>query len=135
LNDYQRPAQQHLAWHESLEMHELVAFQANHLMTSKMQLPKVQDPTLRELYMECIDGLQQNLRELIPYYQQASATGTRKGEDESQRPTSVEKQLLNAIQLHGKVFYFMYQRGYYPAYQFDKILANDLKMAHTAMSM
>jgi hypothetical protein len=61
----------HLAWHETMEMHELAAMQAHCLMDFKMQLPNVQDPTLRGLYTEAIHGIEQNLRELVPLYQHA----------------------------------------------------------------
>ncbi|SEL58945.1 spore coat protein F [Paenibacillus sp. cl141a] len=35
----------HLAWHETLEIHELTAFQANHLMAFKMSVHDVKDHT------------------------------------------------------------------------------------------
>lgn len=38
-----QPDQKHLAWHETLEMHELAAFQANHLTAFKMHLPDIKD--------------------------------------------------------------------------------------------
>lgn len=66
----------HLAWHETLEIHELTAFQANNLMGFKMSLHDIKDPELHGLYTEAINGVEQNLRELLPYFSQAP-TGTR----------------------------------------------------------
>jgi spore coat protein F len=155
----------HLAWHETMEMHELAAMQAHGLMDFKMQLPNVQDPTLRGLYTETIHGVEQNLRELVPFYPLAPVApapgGTRAdltafyaghllnfaknsvrnyaiGITETATPSlreTFQRHLIKAVQLHGKVFYFMLQRGYYPAYQLDRLLANDLKMVNQAMSM
>ena len=58
----------HLAWHETLEIHELTAFQANNLMGFKMSLHDIKDPELHGLYTEAINGVEQNLRELLPYF-------------------------------------------------------------------
>lgn len=58
----------HLAWHETLELHELVAFQSTQLVGCKKKLPSIQDPALRSLYTETIKCLEQNLRDLLPYY-------------------------------------------------------------------
>jgi spore coat protein F len=168
----QQQAPQHLAWHETLEMHELAALQAHCLMDFKMALPGVQDAALRGLYTEAIQGIQQNLRDLTPFYTKApvppsaggarSATGDARadmtafyagkllsfaksavrnyaiGITETATPAlreTFQRHLLKAIQLHGKVFAFMYQHGYYPAYELDKLLANDLKMARQALSI
>jgi spore coat protein F len=158
-------AKQHLAWHETLEMHELVAYQANHLMAFKMQLPNVQDPALRGLYAEAIQGTEQNLRDLIPYYPMAPKVETRAGAGadltafyaghllgycktavrnyaaaitETATPSlreTFQNHLLKAIQLHGKVFNFMYERGLYPAYHWDQLLAGNVKMAQAALTM
>lgn len=45
------------------------------------------------------------------------------------------KQLVAGIQLHANVFYFMLQRGYYPSYNLDQLLANDVQNAQKALSM
>ncbi|WP_213617960.1 spore coat protein [Paenibacillus sp. J22TS3] len=156
---------QHLAWHETLEMHELVAFQSNHLMGFKMTLPGVTDPQLRALYEETIRSLEKNLKELLPYFSQAPVVGTRSipsGDltafhaahlllfaktavrnyaiaiTETATPQlreTFQKQLNNAINLHGKVFYFMLERNLYPAYNLDQLLADDVKNAKKAMQL
>ena len=61
----------HLAWHETLELHEVVAMTAHYLAEFKMQLENVQDPTLRGLYMETIRSLEQNTLDLLPFYEKA----------------------------------------------------------------
>ncbi|WP_245629906.1 spore coat protein [Domibacillus robiginosus] len=62
---------QHLAWHETLELHEVVATASHFLAEFKMQLANVQNPTLRGLYMETIRSLEQNTRDLLPFYEKA----------------------------------------------------------------
>jgi spore coat protein F len=152
----------HLAWHETMELHELVAFQSVQLLAFKKKLPSLQDPAVRSLYMEAIQGMEQNLRELLQYYPLAPSM------ERSERPdlsaleaahllvcakTSVrnyataitetatpqlretfQRHLLKAIDLHAKVFYFLYQRGLYPAYDLQQLLASDINLANTALS-
>lgn len=43
-----------LAWHETLEIHELVASQANALMRLKMSIKKIADSQLRSIYHNAI---------------------------------------------------------------------------------
>ena len=155
--------QGHLAWHETLDMHELVAFQSFGLIGLKKNIRNVQDPGLRQIYLEAIQGVEQNLRELLPFYP-AAPKPERKSDDDMNAfysgtllgfaKTSVrnyaiaitetatpqlreilQSQLNKAIQLHGKVFYYMYQRGYYPSYNLSQLLANDVKNAQNALSM
>lgn len=52
-------------------MHELTAFQANHLMAFKMMLDDVKDAKLRGLYEEAIYAMENNLKELLGYYPMA----------------------------------------------------------------
>lgn len=153
----------HLAWHETLEMHELAVFQSNGLITLKRTLPYVQDPTFRAIYVEAIRGVEQNLHELLQFYP-AAPIGERQSSHDMNAfysgsllgfaKTSVrnyaiaitetatpqlrevlKNQLLRAIQLHGKVYYYMYSQGYYPSYNLQQLLANDVKIAKNALSM
>jgi len=156
--------QGHLAWHETLELHELVAYQTAHLMAFKKKLPTLQDPSLRALYAETIASLEKNLRELLAFYPRApianreevavdlsalesahllgfAKTAVRNyaiAITETATPqlrAVLEKQLVAAIALHAKVFAFMYERGWYPSYNLNQLLANDVKMAGAALSM
>ena len=72
-----------LAWHETLELHELVAFQSLGLMKLKMSIKMVTDNELRELYRMCIQDLEKNLHELLKYY--PSAPGFQSREEEEVR--------------------------------------------------
>lgn len=44
-----------------------------------------------------------------------------------------QSHLQKAIKLHAKVFNFMLERSYYPAYHLDQLLANNLKNANAAL--
>jgi spore coat protein F len=72
-----------LAWHETLELHEMVAFQSLGLMKLKMSINKVTDTELRELYRLSIRDLEKNLNELLKFY--PSAQGYQGREEEEVR--------------------------------------------------
>ncbi|CAI6060297.1 Spore coat protein F [Cohnella sp. JJ-181] len=165
MYENQRQTQpQHLAWHETMEMHETVAFQSNHLMAFKMHMAEVKEAGLRQLYQETIRSLEQNLKELLPYYQAAPTSELRAGTDDKTAffathlllfaKTAVRnyaiaitetatpalrdtflKQLNQAIMLHGKVFAYMQSKGLYPAYDLKLLLASDQKNAAEALKM
>lgn len=61
-----------LAWHETLELHELVAFQSMGLMKLKMSMKKITDRELIELYKMCIHDLEGNLKALLKFYPSAA---------------------------------------------------------------
>lgn len=155
----------HLAWHETLELHELVAFQTGQLVSFKKKLPTLQDPGLRALYTEAVITIERNLCELLQFYPHAAGL-ERNAADDVELPTAESaqllgfaktavrnysiaitetatpqlrtvfvNQLLQAIQFHAKVFHFMFQRGYYPAYNLELLLAGDVKNAMAAMSL
>ncbi|CAF1886727.1 spore coat protein CotF [Bacillus subtilis] len=153
-----------LAWHETLEMHELVAFQSNGLIKLKKMIREVKDPQLRQLYTVSIQGVEQNLRELLPFFPQAPHREDEE-EERADNPfysgdllgfakTSVRsyaiaitetatpqlrnvlvKQLNAAIQLHAQVYRYMYQHGYYPSNNLSELLKNDVRNANRAISM
>jgi spore coat protein F len=154
----------HLAWHETLELHELVAFQASQLVSFKKKFPSLQDPVLRTLYAEAISALTQHIQELLQYYPHAP-TMERNGEivelpgaesgqllgfaktairnyalaiTETATPQlreTFQRHLFNAIGLHARVFGFMYERGYYPAYDLQQLLNNDVRNARIALML
>lgn len=156
--------QRHLAWHETLEIHELIAFQSIGLIKLKKAFPEITDPVLKNLYSEAIKGLSKNIQELLRFYPMAPKadredeeiredllpfyagdllalfkTGVRNYSiaiTETATPAlrSVLKQhLLATIDIHAKVYSFMYSKGLYPSYQFDKLLQNDVNLAHKAL--
>lgn len=155
---------QHLAWHETMELHELTAFQSTHLALFKQKLCTIEDPELRALYMETICNIENNLRELLRFYPAApqayrnqnqpdftafEAAGLLGFAKTSVRNYSIaitetatpvlrdtfQKHLNCAIYLHACIFNFMYARGYYPSYNLDQLLAHDIQMANAALSL
>lgn len=60
-----------LAWHETLMLHELVAYQTNCLMTFKKTVSDVSDNKLHALYRQTIKDIEKNLTELLQFYQYA----------------------------------------------------------------
>ncbi|MFZ7943827.1 spore coat protein [Neobacillus sp. 19] len=70
-----------LAWHETLELHELVSFQSMGLMKLKMSFKKVTDNELKELYKMCIHDLEGNIKELLKFYPMAQGHQTREEEE------------------------------------------------------
>ncbi|HET6872654.1 MAG TPA: spore coat protein, partial [Sporolactobacillaceae bacterium] len=66
----ERPA--HLAWHETLELHEMVAMQSTALMKCKLFVGEVKDSTLMHLYNQSIADLEHNLKELLRFYPKAA---------------------------------------------------------------
>jgi spore coat protein F len=154
----------HLAWHETMELHELIAFQANGLMKLKKSVGKVECPTLKTIYMNTIEGLETNLKELLPFIPAAPMyKDARELRDDSafyagdllglaktavrnyaiaitETATPVLRQtfvqhLGKAIDTHEKVFRYMYERGYYPAYDLNQLLHNDVRNANKAIAM
>lgn len=125
---------------------------------------EVKDPQLRQLYNVSIQGVEQNLRELLPFFPQAPHREDEE-EERADNPfysgdllgfakTSVRsyaiaitetatpqlrnvlvKQLNAAIQLHAQVYRYMYQHGYYPSYNLSELLKNDVRNANRAISM
>ncbi|MFC2948144.1 spore coat protein [Virgibacillus sediminis] len=155
----------HLAWHETLELHELVAFQSIGLMKLKRFFPEVKDAELRSIYGHTIKSLENNLKELLQFYSFAPRddeqedfrnmdTGFFSGDLLGFAKTSVRyyaiaitetatpvlreilnKQLQQAIQTHAMVFNYMYEKGYYPSYDLEKLLRNDIRKAGNAINM
>jgi len=70
-----------LAWHETMELHELVGFQSIALMKLKMSFKKVTDHELQDLYKKCIHELEANIKELLKFYPQAQGYHERDVED------------------------------------------------------
>ncbi|WP_373309308.1 MULTISPECIES: spore coat protein [Paenibacillus] len=158
----------HLAWHETMELHELTAASSNYLIAMKMHVHHVTDPHLHELYEEAIHMTEGNIKDLLHFYSMAPmATRTNKSKSEHHDMTgfyaghllaylktlirsyagaitetatpqlreTFVKQLNHAIKLHAKVFNFMLERGFYPAYDLHKLLENDKKNAQKALEM
>lgn len=155
-----------LAWHETLELHEIVAAQSNTLMQLKKSVNKIKDKRLHDLYEYAINGIEKDLKQLVSFYSYepyparsdeayrdeessfyaGSLLGAAKNAvkmyaaaiTETATPslrTMFIEQLDKAIKLHYKVFGYMYEHGYYPAYDLQQLRENDLKNAHKALKM
>jgi spore coat protein F len=154
-----------LAWHETMELHEIVAFQSLGLMKLKMSIKKVTDNELKELYKRCIQELESNLNELLKFYPQAQGYQAREAnvrEDvsffaaellalsselvrclaaaitETATPSlrkTFTNQLVAAIQGHERAFNYLYKHGYYPAYDLGHLLGQDVHNAQNAINM
>ncbi|WP_026673279.1 spore coat protein [Alkalihalobacterium bogoriense] len=155
----------HLAWHETLEIHELVATQSIGLMNLKKALPEITDSELKKIYDQTIQGLSQNIRELLEFYPLAPKPNREVAErndmasffagdllalaktsvrnyaiaiTETATPalrTVLTNHLLKAIETHATIFNYMYQKSDYPAYDFVKLLENDVNLAQKALSL
>jgi spore coat protein F len=155
---------QTLAWHETLEIHELVAFQSVGLMKLKMALKKVNDSELQVVYQKTIKDLELHITELVQYYSMAPSGESRDeavgdlafyaGDllalmkasvrnysialTETATPVlrkTLTNHLLRSIKGHSRIYNYMYQNGYYPSYDLGELLNNDLKLANKALRM
>ncbi|KKB33471.1 spore coat protein [Bacillus thermotolerans] len=161
MDPYHQPT---LAWHETLELHELVAFQSIGLMKTKMGLKEIQDQSLKNIYMRTIQELEMNLKELLQFYPYAPHPGPSNeyrvadsflaGDllsfakaavrnygvaiTETATPALrqiLKKQLNQAIDSHERIYRYMYKNGLYPSYDLNKLLQHDIVLAKNALSM
>ncbi|UTR08659.1 spore coat protein [Evansella sp. LMS18] len=160
--------EKHLAWHETLEIHELTAMQSIGLMKLKKALPEIKERELQQIYRTGIQGLTANLNELLEFFPNMP----RDTEEEEERADSnvspafyagdllalaktsvrnyaiaitetatpsvrqvLRKQLNRHMDLHAAVFNYMYKNSYYPAYNLEKLLDGDVRLARKALSM
>lgn len=128
----------------------------------KKSVRNVPDQALQSLYIKAINAIQNNLQELVQFYpyapgfqaQHRDDTGFYAGDLLGLAKTSVRnyaiaitetatprlrevltRQINGAIQLHAQVFNFMYERGYYPAYDLKELLKNDVQNVQKAIQM
>jgi spore coat protein F len=152
----------HLAWHETMELHELVAFQSNVLVQLKKSVKDIPDEELKGLYQYAIGKIEKNLWELLRFYQEAPQVSDHYMDETSffagnllgLTKTAVRNyaiaitetatcklrevfttQLNRYIRLHYRVFQYMYQRGYYPSYDLPKLLQGDVRNAKKALEL
>ncbi|MTT33069.1 spore coat protein [Terrilactibacillus sp. BCM23-1] len=156
--------QQRLGWHETMEIHELVAFQSVGLMKLKRTYSDIRDPVLKSLYKQTIGSMSKNINELLRFYPMAPHPQREEralpddlafysGDLLALAKTSVRnyaiaitetatpslrnvltRQLLGAIETHAKVYKYMYERGFYPSYDLNRLLQNDMNLAKKALS-
>lgn len=151
-----------LAYHETLELHELVALQSNSLMRLKKSVGDIKDQELKNLYLANIKVLEKNLRELMRFFPKAPTRDVDERNDnsfyaggllgmtktlvrnyaiaitETATPVlrkTLTNQLNGAIDLHAQVFNYMYKKGMYPVFDMKKLINNDIKNANEALAM
>ncbi|KIL76126.1 spore coat protein [Bacillus badius] len=154
----------HLAWHETMELHELTVFQSLGLMKLKKTYPKITDPELKKIYQQAIHSLTGNIQELLRFYRMAPHMQREENLRVDELPfyagdllaflkTAVRnlaiaitetatpalravlvKQLNGAIESHTAIYNYMYKKGYYPSYDLNRLLQNDVAIANTALS-
>ena len=151
-----------LAWHESLELHELLTFQANCLIQLKMSVRKVVDHELHDLYLYSIKLVEKNLKDLLPYIEktpneyrhkmneQSFFAGDLLGaakttiqmyaaaitETASTELRSVFHRHLNiVISWHSRIFEYMTKNELYPAYNLQHLLEKDTEKVQNALMM
>ena len=155
---------QHLAWHETLEIHELVAFQSIGLMKLKKVYGEITDSTLKNLYSQAISGLTTNIGELLEFYPMAPRSNSEEETRNDNLPfyagdllaffktgvrnyaiaitetatpalrNVLKKHLITTIDTHAKVFQYMHGKSYYPAYDLERLLQNDVTLATKALN-
>ncbi|WP_067727483.1 spore coat protein [Oceanobacillus damuensis] len=164
MNNSDERQPNHLAWHETLEVHELVAFQSIGLMKLKMFIGEVKDAELRKIYEHTIKGLENNLEELLRFYSLAPRSEEEAERDmdtgffagdllafaktavrnyaiaitETATPAlreTLNKQLQAAIRTHEMIFNYMYRKSLYPSYDLEKLLQNDIRLASKAIKL
>ena len=121
------------------------------------------DNELKRIYNEAIKGLSANITDLLVFYPDMPREEERAEKEdiaplyagellaltkmcvrnygiaitETATPEVrkvLKKQLNSAIELHEKIFNYMYKKGLYPAYNLEKLLQNDIKLARKALS-
>ncbi|MDY0405384.1 spore coat protein [Virgibacillus sp. 179-BFC.A HS] len=80
MTDNRKRRPNHLAWHETLEIHELVNMQATATMKMKKFIPQVKDRQLRDIYQRAVRTMERHLEELLKFYNMAPREGTEESE-------------------------------------------------------
>jgi spore coat protein F len=163
--DHEHQERKLLAWHETLELHEIVSFQSLGLLKLKMSFKRITDHDLKELYKRCIHELEGNLKELLKFY--PNAQGYHGRDEDSREDTAffaadllgfskelvrclaaaitetatpalrkvLTNQLLAAIHGHERVYNYMHSHGHYPSYDIGVLLGHDIENANKALKL
>ncbi|SFA85575.1 spore coat protein F [Lentibacillus halodurans] len=153
-----------LAWHETLELHELTAFKSIGLMKTKMGLNQIHDHHLKNIYQQTIQELEADLGELAKFYPYTPKPGNSNeyridngfyaGDLLAFSKTAVRNyaiaitetasdvlrevlrnQLDTAITCHERIYNYMYRNEMYPSYNLNQLLQSDINMVKKALSM
>ena len=154
-----------LAWHETLELHEIVAASTYYLYKLKTNYKKISDSGLKELNKMAIGKLEKNIRDLLHFMsnitigQRDTASDKLASEMYAEDLLSASKnlikmyshaitetatadlrdtfvkQLLSVIEMHTQVYHYLAKQGQYSAYNINKLLENDAKKASDVLNM
>ena len=154
-----------LAYHEALELHELVAMESNMLITLKKEVGNVPNQELKNLYTATIKVMQRYLKDLLAFFPKAPTRGIEDQREnldtgyyagsiliqvktlirayaiaitETATPVlrrTLVNQLNGLIDLHAQIFNFMSKNGLYNAFDMKKLFDNDVKNANKAIDM
>lgn len=156
--------QKTMAWHETLELHELTAFNSIGLIKLKMGIKNIQDSRLRNIYEQTIRELETSISELVQFYPYTpkpgqsseyrldsgfyagdllafSKSGVRNyavAITETATPqlrVILSKQLNLAIKCHERIYNYMYENNLYPSYNLNELLQHDVNLAQKALSL
>ena len=152
-----------LAYHETLELHELVAYQSNALIGLKMKVGDISDQELKNLYVTVIKVMERYIKELLQFFPRAphredeerdrQESGFYAGNllgltknlirnyaiaiTETATPVlkkTLTNQLNGLIDLHSQIFNYMAKHDMYPAYNLSALIKNDVNNANKALA-
>jgi len=153
-----------LAWHETLELHEILAASTYYLFKLKSHLKQIKDKELKELYLTSIEKLENQIRDLLKFMSNITI-GDRDTEEKyasemfaedllSASKTLIKmyahaitetatselreifvKHLLSVIDWHTNIFNFISKKGQYSAYKINDLIQNDVKKAIDVLNM
>ncbi|WP_088044020.1 spore coat protein [Bacillus sp. EAC] len=154
-----------LAWHETMELHEIVAATTYYLYKLKTNIKNISDPGLKELYKMSIGKLENNLRDLLQFMSNITVGQRDAASDKLASEMSAEdllsatkvlikmyshaitetataelrdvfvKQLLAVIDMHTQIYNYLSKQGEYSAYNINKLIENDAKKAADVLKM
>ena len=152
-----------LAYHETLELHELVALESNALTGLKMKVKDVPNQELKSLYVTVIKVLERYIKELLEYFPRAPQRDEEERDKqdagfyagnllgltknlvrsyaiaitETATPMlkkTLTNQLNGFIDLHSQVFNYMSKHDLYPAYNLSALIKSDVTNANKALA-
>ncbi|PGS46133.1 spore coat protein [Bacillus sp. AFS041924] len=154
-----------LAWHETLELHEIMAATTYYLYKLKTNLKNITDEGLKELYKASINTFENNLRDILKFMSNITIGERDAASDKLASEMSAEdlltatkvltkmyahaltetatpdlnnmfvKQLVLINTLHSQIFNYLSKEGQYSAYNINKLIENDAKKAMDVLKM
>ena len=154
-----------LAWHETLELHEIMAATTYYLYKLKTNLKNITDEGLKELYKTSISLFENNLRDLLKFMSNITIGERDAASDKLASEMSAEdllsatkvltkmyahaltetatpdlnnlfiKHLVSVNNLHTQIFSYLSKQGQYSVFNINKLIENDAKKAMDVINM